>query len=134
MSYIERMAEDWVYSQSDDLLIGSKFDPLLVIEVIIESSPSWGWSIIARIIELDVHGLSLPVLIAGPLESWIARYARDWIEFLEGEAKENDKFRWALGGLRQRKIDDETWGRIEIARGASWSNDEIIGIVPKNPK
>lgn len=124
MSYVERIAEDWVYTYSNEGLVGSKFDPLFVIEAIIDSNPSFSWLIIDKILEKDLKGITMPMLVFGPMESWMSRYAKDWIEFIEGEARVNLRFKRALGGLRQNQIDNSTWSRIEDAREAAWLASE----------
>ena len=123
MPYVKRIAEDWIGTHSDKKLIGSWCDPLLLIEVIIESSPHWGWFIIISIINMDVEGDSLLDLIHGPLESWVFRHAVSSIDLIEEEARDNDRFRWALGGLVKPKDPDPIWERLEVARSSRSSGD-----------
>lgn len=117
--YVERIAEDWIRSHGDIVKTKNVYDPLLVIEVIIEANAHWSWLIISSIIQLDEAEESLNDLTYGPLDSWINRYAADWIDFIEGEARSNRRFKKMLGGLNKGLIHDGIWARIEIARAPS---------------
>jgi hypothetical protein len=115
MPYIKRIAEDWIATHSDDSLVGSWRDPLLLIEVVIESNPSWGWFIITSIIDMDASGSALTDLVHGPLESWINKHADSTIELIEEEARSNSRFRRALRGLGNCQNESSIWKRIKIA-------------------
>lgn len=132
ISYIDRIAEDWIITHSNDDLIASWQDPLFIIEVIIESSYSYGWSIILSIIKMDEKGDSLNDLIYGPFESWVWQYADSHIDLIEEEARDNDRFKWALGGLTKKEGSDPIWERIELARGGPWPANEVPSIPSAN--
>lgn len=120
MPYTRRIVEDWIETHSNEELVGSWRDPLFLIEEIVEFNPSLAWLIITLIIATDKQGDSLLDLIHGPLESWIFRHAPKSIELIEEEARDNERFKWALGGLVKPECADDIWERLEIARGGAW--------------
>nr|WP_295463005.1 hypothetical protein [Mesorhizobium sp.] len=115
MGYEKRIAEDWLHTYSNDDEVGSDRDPLFIMETAIEANPSTSWLIPLEIINLDIDGLTTEVLAFGPFASWAYHYARDWIETIEHEARDNRFLRRVLRELPQNSIDEETWRRIEFA-------------------
>jgi hypothetical protein len=124
MSYEKQIAKDWIKSHSSPDLVGSDSDPLLIIEALIISSPGLSWEVISNIFECDENGETLLEFVAGPFESWIAKHSLLWIDFIEAEAKTNERFKWALGGLMQNNIPASAWKRIELCRGNPWPENE----------
>ena len=121
-SYYERIAADWIEQYSSKETPPGSYDPLLIMEAVIGYNAGMGWLLISTILEMDKVGASLPMLVAGPLDSWMSRHSADMIDFIEIEAATNERFKWALGGLRQNSIAKEVWNRIERARGEVWSS------------
>ncbi|WP_147270776.1 DUF6869 domain-containing protein [Alteripontixanthobacter maritimus] len=138
--YNARLADDWIYTYSNDPVLDDSLDPLGIIDIVVDHEPSSGLSIILEILNRDAVGASLPMLVAGPLDSWIKTHAANeieatavekwlkkpplfWIDILIYNAESNDRVRWALGGIFQGTLNDEVWAHIEDVRAGPWPRE-----------
>lgn len=104
MTYIASIARDWLDSHSGRSINDESRDPLLLIELLVESHPAWAWLIFLEVFEIDKEMISIDELVSGPFGSWINLHFAEWHETVEIEAADNKILRSALdrvyvGGL-----------------------------------
>jgi hypothetical protein len=145
-SYLTKIADDWIFTYSQHEIADESRNPWTVVEIIARYDPSYSWFLFEEIFALDVEGKSLPMLVAGPFQTWVECHAESeviagannrrksepalrWIDILIYEATNEPRIRWALGGLSQASLDPVTWARIEHERESSWTDD---GPLPPN--
>ena len=125
MTYEKRIADDWISTYSHASVIDDFRDPLIYIEIVVDHEAAYGWSILSEVFERDIEGTSLPMLVAGPFDSWIKRHSGEWIEFLTNEARSNPRVKWALGGISRGTLEETVWRRLKKARGPVWPSNEV---------
>ncbi len=86
------------------------------LDLLCSSDPTRAWRVIAKIMTTTTSEAVLDNLIAGPLESLLARNGHAVIDVVEEEARRNPQFRDLLQGLWRNVIAIEIWQRIEQAR------------------
>jgi hypothetical protein len=118
--YITKIAKDWVniYSQSD--ISENAEDPLIIFELLIDSSVSFSWSLILETISYDKKGTSLDMLIFGPLQSLIQRKGNECIDLIEEETVTNPRLKWALGAIVNKDLPSDIWQRLTAVKGPAW--------------
>lgn len=79
--------------------------------------PEYAWNILLKILEKNPSVFVLDNLAAGPLEDLLTNYGDLFINRVENEAKENNQFKYLLGGVWQNDMPKSIWDRIQIAAG-----------------
>jgi len=125
MSYEKRIAQDWIETYSGEDSQDLSHDPLLFIELIVQCHWAFGWGVLEKILDTDVSGGSLPMLVAGPFDSWVKRHADKHADFLEFQAKASPRLRWALGGISQGSLHESTWQIIVNVRRPVWMDGQF---------
>lgn len=122
----EQLAAAWIeryeiVSRDGDQTRAAKqlFWAFQALDALCSSDPTRAWRVIATIMKTTTSEPVLDNLIAGPLESLLARNGRVVIEVVENEAGRNPQFRELLQGLWRNVIPIEIWQRVERARGSS---------------
>ncbi|MEP7350676.1 MAG: DUF6869 domain-containing protein [Sphingorhabdus sp.] len=118
--YIRKIARDWVELYSQPQVDDGAEDPLPIYEALIDGSAPFAWVLILETILQDSEGKSLHMLIAGPLQSFIARWGDAWIDAIEAEAASNLRLKWALGAITKSRCPDNLWERLSAIKGPEW--------------
>ena len=72
------------------------------------------WETILEMVRMAPNNRCLGSVAAGPLEHLLARYGVEIIDRVESQARVDEKFKQALGGVWKSSIDDEVWRRINV--------------------
>lgn len=89
------------------------------LDALCSSDALRAWRVILAVVEASPSDAVLDNLVAGPLESVLARNGHLVIDAIEHEARENQRFRSLLQGLWRNVIPPEIWHRIERARSST---------------
>jgi hypothetical protein len=106
--------------QSADEVVAAWFDGEHTMFDMVHDSPEVAWSAILRILERDLTTEQISLLAAGPLESLLAMHGSQFIDRVEREAKQNQRFNHLLGGVWQNNMSQEIWQRVQAARREKW--------------
>lgn len=80
--------------------------------------PERALAIILEVLKIETNPNMLSYLAAGPLEDLITL---ETIDMIEAEAKNNERFRWLLGGVWYYTAPDELKARLDaIVQGQHW--------------
>jgi hypothetical protein len=79
--------------------------------------PNRLWTIIKALVAAAPDENDLSYIGAGPLEDLLSRYGERFIELIEQQAAVDEKFRFCLAGVWQRRMSDELWRRVTTAVG-----------------
>jgi|GEM_PF-3409772 len=84
---------------------------------ILEGAPELAWELIVDMINRAPSDNALGFIAAGPLEDLLSKDGATFIELVEHRARQDEKFKRALGMLRRLGMTAEVWGRVvEAAR------------------
>ena len=83
---------------------------------LVRQDPEAGWRLIMELVLRCRSEYQLACLASGPLEDFLVKYGRDFIDRIEQTASTNNRFRETLVGVWQNEIPEEVWARIEKAR------------------
>jgi hypothetical protein len=119
--YFRKIAKDWVELYSDSGVGDNDEDPLIIYEALIDGAAPFAWGLILETIAQDDKGHSLPMLIAGPLQSFITRQGDEWIDMIAAQAETNPRLKWALGAIVKPNCSTVVWQRLKAVRGIEWS-------------
>jgi hypothetical protein len=127
MSPTPKEIEDWAsaYIEAEQLRDVAKHDGPLwwsIDRFMNLSEPQQAedaWAAILEILARRPPDQVIGILAAGPLEDLIEEWGTVFIDRIEREARENQNFRYLLGGV-WRSSTAEVWERVERARGTSW--------------
>ena len=84
---------------------------------ILEGAPELAWELIVDLIYRALSDKSLGFVAASPLEDLLSKDGPTFIERVEHRARQDDKFRRALGMLRRLEMTAEVWDRVVEAAG-----------------
>ncbi|GEP46393.1 DUF6869 domain-containing protein [Brevifollis gellanilyticus] len=80
-------------------------------------APEIAWSAIQQIFQHELTAKQISVLAAGPVETLLAYHGPAFIERVEQEARQSDRFRYLLTGVWRNSMTQEIWDRVRRARG-----------------
>lgn len=83
-------------------------------------NPQLCWEIILEILGHDIGDRVLSNLAAGPLEDLLVKHGPAFIDRVEAQAREDERFRTLLGGVWQNEMSDEVWQRLLAVSGERW--------------
>ncbi len=113
------LVQDWIsYYKTDDEQFRPAVDHVMDL---VSSDPEALWDFIKEAVNSpDCDGQVIENLAAGPLEDLMNAKGRTFIDRVEKEAKQSEKFNTLLGGVWASDIQPEVWKRIETARKEVW--------------
>ncbi|HEX2878900.1 MAG TPA: hypothetical protein VHO25_05125 [Polyangiaceae bacterium] len=82
---------------------------------LLEGVPELAWDLIIEMIERAPSDDSLSFIAASPLEDLLSKDGPLFITRVEDRARENTKFRRALGMLNRLGMTDDVWQRVQTA-------------------
>jgi hypothetical protein len=82
---------------------------------LIRTTPETAWDIVITLIDRASSREALSFLAASPLEDLLSAHGSGLIDRVERRANDNAKFREALQALRQLRMSDEVWARVQRA-------------------
>ncbi len=77
------------------------------------ASPEVQWKFIIDAVSLAETDKELGHIAAGNIERLLGKYGEDYIDLVETEAKNNQKFARTLTGCLQYMMTDEIWARVQ---------------------
>jgi len=83
-------------------------------------SPEVAWLAILEILARELTEDQMASLAAGALEDLLGTHGPQFIERVEHEAKQNERFNHLLGGVWQCQMSPEIWKRVQKARKEVW--------------
>jgi hypothetical protein len=106
--------------QSADEVVAAWFEGEHTMFDVVHDSPEVAWSAILRILERELTMEQISLLAAGPLESLLVMHSSQFIDWVEREAKRNQRFNHLLGGAWQSNMSQEIWQRVQAVRKETW--------------
>lgn len=104
-----------------DWLFQSQFeDGEFTMIDIVHDEPELAWSAILQILTQDLSEMQTALLGAGPLESLLGMHGAQFIDRVEQEAKQNERFNHLLGGVWKNQMPKHIWQRVECTRKNFW--------------
>jgi hypothetical protein len=79
-------------------------------------SPEVAWQAILEILTKDLTDDQMASLAAGPMEDLLAQHGPKFIERVEHEAKQNERFHRLLRDVSQNEMSPKIWKRVQKAR------------------
>lgn len=96
-----------------------------LIKNVIRDDPEKAWEIILKLIEFAPNEDILVKIGVGPLEDLLAYHSNEFIERVEMETRDNEKFVTTLEYVWKRNMTEEVWQRIQKAIQEQWKDDII---------
>src|SRR5678815_4681398 len=106
---VSDVVEDWFQQSSRDDGAATLYD-------VVHDEPEVGWLAILQIFEQELTERQIAVLAAGPFEDLLAFHGPEFIDRVEREASQNPHLNHLLCGLRQDRMLQEIWERVQKAR------------------
>jgi hypothetical protein len=82
---------------------------------ILEGAPELAWELIVDMIDRAPSDNSLGFVAASPLEDLLSKDGQTFIQRVEQQARQHEKFRRALGMLRRLGMTADVWNRVTNA-------------------
>jgi hypothetical protein len=83
-------------------------------------NPELLWRFILATYKRDISQRVVGMLAAGPVENLLSEFGPDYIASVEDLARQDERFRWLLGGVWRLEMTDEVWQRLQSARDVVW--------------
>jgi hypothetical protein len=88
---------------------------------LVTEDPARGLTLVGEVLRIETHPRLLAILAAGLLEDLICTEKESVIAAVEAEARQDERFRWLLGGVWYSRVSPEVARRIDKAKdGISW--------------
>lgn len=102
LRYKERKDEDlWAFEEMDNL---------------IREKPIEAQDVILKLIDKALDDNTLAFIAAGPLEDLLIHHGEEVIDWVEKNARQNNKFAQCLAGVWESSIKKDIWKRITLFR------------------
>ncbi len=110
---LHQIVTDWLFQSQFEDGEFTMFD-------LVYDEPELAWSAILQILTHDLSEMQTALLAAGPLESLLAMHGAQFIDRVEQESKQSERFNHLLGGVWQNQMPKHIWHRVECARKNAW--------------
>lgn len=120
---LAQIAEGWIkeHSAHADLSDGGRENPYWnrLLDLVLDR-PEEAWAVVLQIIDISDDSKVIENVSAGPLEDLLAFHGDMLIARIAEEAEQNERLRFALGGVWRNNISEEVWQIIEKLRSSKW--------------
>jgi hypothetical protein len=101
-------------------LVAAWFDGEHLMFDAIDDAPEVAWHAILEILKHELTKEQISLLAAGPLEDLLCIHGPRFIDRVEEEARQNERFNHLLGGVWQNSMTPEVWERVQQVRSTVW--------------
>ena len=123
---IENLARQWAQRLDGDTSIDKKVEGAVVLMNFTKPADVQ-WAFILSAVQYAKTDNTLGHLAAGPLEHILGRHGDDYIDRVEAQAGQSEKFERMLTGSWRYLMNDDVWRRLQALQERAKAKSNILG-------